>query len=329
MKRLAICGLGNIGSVHLENLRSLPNCEISGVFDLSAKVAARFSSEPGINFFPSIEAMMSDPGTDAIVIATPTQTHRSLTLLALAHGKHVFLEKPIAGSLEDAEAICDAAKNSSLCVQVGFCERFNPQHIEAKRHVTEGALGKVRAIYSSRVAPYSLGDPGWELGIFDTAVHNIDLILWLFDREPESVEVSAVRLYPDASGRPHSAAITLRFSDGAIATDHITWLQDDRHPLHQCARSRMSILGEEGSFEIDLSQRPSALLTKSGFHMPDTVLLGASGYYGCLKLQFESFLRSVAQGHPVMAPVEDALQAERVILAVIKSLQQNSRVYLT
>ncbi len=319
---IAICGLGNIGAVHLSNLRSLRGVTVTGAFDVRA-----LQADLNVRQFDSFEALLRDPDTDAVVIATPTSTHRALTLQALAAKKHVFLEKPIAGTMEDAHAIVEAATASDQCVQIGFCERFNPQYLEAKRYVADQSLGAVRAIYSSRVAPYSLGDPTWELGIFDTAVHNLDLILWLFDQHPTSIHVSAVQVYPD-SAMPHSAVTTLHFPGGALASDHITWLRDDAHPLHQCARSRMSIIGERGSFEIDLSQRPASLLTAESFRMADTVLIGGPEYFGCLKLQFEYFLRSIQEGAPVLAPAADALAVERVVLAARESLVSGEAVAL-
>ncbi len=317
MTGIALCGQGNIGAVHLRNLLSLRGARVQGVYEPRPGA----ETPGGINRYESYGALLADPAVQAVLIATPTDTHRELTIQALRCGKHVFLEKPIAGTIEDAEAIAAATHDSALVVQIGFCERFNPQYLESKRAVESGALGPLRAIYSSRIAPFSLGNPAWELGIFDTAIHNIDLILWLMGAAPTEVGVSAVQLYPE-SAIPHSAVTTLRFAGGAIATDHITWLRDDPHPLHQCARSRMLILGERGSFEIDLSSRPSALLTAAGYSAIDTVILGSPEYYGCLKLQLEYFLRSIEDGAPILAPAEDALLAERVILAARESLRQ-------
>lgn len=327
MTRIAICGLGNIGAVHLKNLSSLRGCAISGVFDTRAERLTLFR-ENGVRIFKSFQQLLEDPDTDAVVIATPSSSHRSLTVEALSHGKHVFVEKPVAATLEDARVITVAAASSGKKVQVGFCERFNPQFIEAKSAVRGGVLGSVRAIYSSRTAPLSLGDPTWDLGIFDTAVHNIDLILWLMERKPIKVRVQGVKLYsvPPAI---HSAITTLTFEDGSLATDHITWLQDDHHPLHQCARARMLLLGEKGSFEIDLSQRPSSVLTAEKFNVVDTVILGGPDYYGCLKLQFEAFLRSVESNSPVLATPEEALLAEEVAIAATESLRSGREVELT
>ena len=320
MTRVALCGLGNIGRVHLANLQSLRGCEVAGLFDVHRDALASVARDSGVKAYPSFSELIADPSISAVVIATPSETHRALGEQALAAGKHVFVEKPLADTLEDAQALIEAARRSpSLVVQVGFCERFNPQYMEAHAAVRRGSLGNVRAIHSSRVAPYHLGNAGWALGVLDTAVHNIDLALWMMDSTPLRVLARGVQLYP-ATEMPHSVTTLLEFDGGALVTDTITWLADEGHPLHNCARARMHIVGDKGSFDIDLTGRPAALLSGQQYRQVDTVLLGGEGYYSCLKLQFEGFLRSVEEGTPVLAPLQDAFNAERVVLAAHRSL---------
>jgi myo-inositol 2-dehydrogenase/D-chiro-inositol 1-dehydrogenase len=237
------------------------------------------------------------------------------------------VEKPLAGTLADAEAIAGAASAAAPVVQVGFCERFNAQHLEAKRAVASGALGRVCAIHSSRVAPYSMSNPAWDLGVLDTAVHNLDLILWLMGRAPATVLARGAQVYSE-SAIPHTATIILGFDDGCMAVDHIAWLKDDAHPLHHCARSRMMIHGDGGVFQIDLTSRPSSLLRDHAFTEIDSVILGGPEYAGCLKLQFEAFLTSIETGAPVLAPVTDAVTTERVAIAAQQSLRTGREIQL-
>jgi myo-inositol 2-dehydrogenase/D-chiro-inositol 1-dehydrogenase len=208
-------------------------------------------------------------------------------------------------------------------VQVGFCERFNLNYLEAKRAVADGKLGDLRAIHTSRVAPYSFSNPAWELGVLDTAVHNLDLILWLKQSASVRVRAQGTQVYA-GSAIPHSVTTTLTFADGSLAVDHIAWLQDEGFPLNQCARSRMLLQGSKGYFEIDLTDRPSAIHTSGGYRKLDNVILGG----GCLKLQFEYFLRSIEDGAPVLAPATDALLTERVALAALESLRSGHEVTL-
>lgn len=325
MLGLAIAGFGNIGRVHADNLATLRGCQLCGIYDLNPAALARVSHP--LTAYHSYEQLLADERVDAVVIATPAQAHRDMTAAALRAGKHVFVEKPLADTLPGAQDICALAAASPLHVQVGFCERFNPQYLEAKRAVTRGALGTLRVIETSRVAPYALGNPEWALGVLDTAVHNFDLILWLKGAPPVQVQAFGAKVYPDAMSH-HAITTVISFADGAFATDRILWLSDDAYALHQCARSRMHLVGTEGSFEIDLSTRPAGLLQRGSYQQIDTVLLGGPEYYGCLKLQFESFLRSIDTGVPVQAPVADALATERLAIAAHESLRSGRSVKL-
>jgi myo-inositol 2-dehydrogenase/D-chiro-inositol 1-dehydrogenase len=323
MTSLSIVGLGNIGLVHLDNLRSLRGCRVAGVFD-----ARPPASDPGVQVYSSFDALLADRTADAVVIATPSDTHAALTERALAAGKHVFVEKPLAGTLDDAERITRAARaHPDQVVQVGFCERFNVNYLEARRAVRNGRLGSLRAVHSSRVAPYAASNPAWELGVLDTAVHNIDLILWLLREAPVSVLARGTQVYAE-SAIPHSVTTVLGFAGGAMAVDHVAWIEDGGFPLNQCARSRMLLQGSDGYFDIDLTDRPSAIRTRDGYRKIDSVIIGGHEYAGCLKLQFEYFLRSIEEGAPVLAPAEDALVTERVALAALESLRSGKEVRL-
>ncbi len=327
MTTLGICGTGNIGKVHIENLLSLRGCRIAGLYDCSRDELARAAERFSLASYNSLEEMCADPNVDGVVIATPSDTHAALFEQALAAGKHVFVEKPLAGTLADGRRMVELASRSDRVAQAGFCERFNSQYLEAMRAVRSGSLGRVRAIHSSRVAPYASANPAWELGVLDTAVHNFDLILWLMGRAPVSVLARGVQVYQDNS-IPHSVTTILTFDDGAMAVDHIAWLADEGHPLNQCARSRMLLQGDAGAFGIDLEERPSWLLRAGEYRQIDSVIIGAAEYAGCLKLQFEYFLRSVEEGAPVLAPLSDALETERVALAALESLRGGREVRL-
>ena len=319
MTSLAIIGYGNIGKVHLANLRTLRGCRVAGVYDVRGGEDVTYAS---------LDAVLADSAVDAVLIATPTDSHAGLTERALAAGKHVFVEKPLAGTLADAERIVQASRRyPALIVQAGFCERFNSNYLEAKRAVSQGLLGELRSMQTSRIAPYGFSDPAWELGVLDTAVHNLDLILWMKQQAPIRVLARGARVYED-SKIPHSVTTLLTFADGSIATDHIAWIDDRHYPLNQCARSRMLLQGSKGFFDIDLTGRPSALHTVDGYRKVDTVILGGPEYAGCLKLQFEYFLRAIEEQAPVLAPPEDALLAERVALAALESLRSGQDVRL-
>jgi predicted dehydrogenase len=327
MTGLAICGVGKIGEVHLDNLASVRGCRLIGIYDTDAERLRRVSARTGVRACTSLESLLSDDSVNAVVVATPSGSHSSVACQAMQAGKHVFIEKPLAATIEECQLVIETARRTGRIAQAGFCERFNVNYLEAKRAVASGKIGKVRTIHTSRVAPYSMSDPAWPLGVLDTSVHNLDLILWLMDREPKSVLARGTRVYSD-SDVFHSATILLGFADGAMAAEHIAWIQDEGHPLNQCARSRMTVHGSQGAFFIDLSERPSGLLSQGEYREIDTVIIGGPEYAGCLKLQFEYFLRSLEEGAPVLAPLADALRTERVVLAAKASLESRQEVFL-
>ncbi len=275
MTTIALCGVGNIGRVHLGNLLSLRGCRVTGIFDASLQTLEQVSREFSVQPYAFWQNLLEEPGLDAVVIATPATSHRSLCHSALAAGKHVFVEKPLANTLEDSIVIVEASANAlGQVVQVGFCERFNAAYLEAKRAVAQGRLGAVRAIQASRVAPYQYSDLTWELGVYDTASHNIDLILWLKGALPSSVLARGTQVYEETSIK-HVSTTLLTFGDGSLAVDTIAWCQKDHHPLSDCSESQMFIRGSLDAFRVDQTSRPGWVMNGQQLKALDTVILGA------------------------------------------------------
>jgi predicted dehydrogenase len=325
MTNIALCGVGNIGKVHLQNLLSLRGCRVAGIFDRNLIELERLAREFSVHTYGSWEEILQDSTLHAVVIATPASSHRELSCSALAAGKHVFVEKPLAGTLEDAKAIVEAEDRSGRVVQVGLCERFNVAYLEAKRAVSEGRLGQVRAIQTSRLAPYHLSDPTWELGVLDTATHNFDLILWLMEKSPCTVLARGANVYEDTR-IPHVCTTVLSFDGGAMAVDTMAWVREEHHPLSQCAKSTMFIQGNRGSFRVDHSGRPAWVMDEKGFRGIDTVIIGGPEYYGCLKLQFDHFLAAVSGEVAPAVSAKEALRSEVVALAALESLRTGQEV---
>ncbi len=324
--RVVVCGLGNIGRIHLDNLRSLRGCEVAGVFDQDETAAENSVDGMSCRVYSNWEGVLADESVDAVIVATPGKAHRAGVLSALKANKHVFVEKPLADDLADSAAIHHAAKQRQLVVQVGFCERFNPSFIEGRHAVA--TIGPVRSIQSSRVTPLSLSNPQWGLGALDTAIHNFDLILWLSGQRPISVQSFGVSLYPDIP-RPTAITTIIQFESRLTAVDHVAWLRDRAHPLAACARARMAIYGEQGIFDIDLSTRPASLLTSDSFTQPDSVILGRSDYFSCLRLQLDAFLTAIETGSPSPVTTLDGLRAEYIATAAQKSLATGTPTFIS
>ncbi len=188
---LGILGLGRWGHrlaaafARTEQSRILWHCDPDPARLAAAELPA------GARRTPRHEDVLADPAVQAVVIATPPATHAPLALEALAAGKHVFVEKPMTTSLASAEELVAAVERTGLTLMVGHILTFHPGHIELRRLVREGAIGRVHTVACQRWSP-RLGRPAddawWSL-----AVHDMSVLGQLLEGEAESVEVSGER----------------------------------------------------------------------------------------------------------------------------------------
>lgn len=174
MLKVGLIGLGNMGRNHLRILSMLKGFELAFVADANAQVAARAGEAHGIPGVVDPTQLLA--GVDAVVICTPTVTHAHYIRLAAAHVKNIFVEKPLAGTLEEARDIAAFAKDNDLNIQVGFIERFNPavQSLKTVLDKTEQVISldftRTNKV-SSRITDVDV--------ITDLMVHDIDLALHL------------------------------------------------------------------------------------------------------------------------------------------------------
>lgn len=172
--KVGLIGLGNMGRNHLRVLSMLKGFELAFVADASAEVAAKAGEGYGIPGVVDPTSLLA--GIDAVLICTPTVTHTNYIRLAAAHVKNIFVEKPLAATLEEAQEIAAFAKDKGLNVQVGFIERFNPA-VQALKTVLERTERIISLDFtrtnkvSSRITDVDV--------VTDLMIHDIDLALYL------------------------------------------------------------------------------------------------------------------------------------------------------
>jgi predicted dehydrogenase len=172
--KVGLIGLGNMGRNHLRVLSMLKGIELVFVADANAEVAAKAGNAHGIPGLVDPVALL--PGLDAVVICTPTVTHVDYIRLAATHVKNIFVEKPLAATLEEAQAIAIFAKSTGLNVQVGFIERFNPA-VQALKAVLE-RTDRVISLDFTRTNKVSSRITDVDV-VTDLMIHDIDLALYL------------------------------------------------------------------------------------------------------------------------------------------------------
>ena len=190
--------------------------------------------------------MVAEAELDALVIAAPTTAHLDLALAAIERGIAILVEKPLAGTVDEALRIVTAARARGVPVQVGHVERFNPAVLELGRLLAAGWLSTVYGISSRRAGPFParIRDVGVTV---DLATHDVDILSWIAGERP-------TRVYAETAQRIHATHEDLlfgllHFPSGVVAQLDVDWLTPAK-------RRQLTVVGEEGMFELDyLTQR--------------------------------------------------------------------------
>ena len=183
--RVGIVGVGMMGKHHARVYSEIKNCKLIGIVDKDIARAREVASTYGTVVIDSIDEMVRQR-PDAVSIAVPTSLHKEVASIFLREGIDCLVEKPIAPTVEDAEAIISAAKKSGAILMVGHIERFNPAVMKLKEMIQAGELGKLFILTTKRSGPFSprIKDVGI---IVDLATHDIDVTRFLVGREPRAV----------------------------------------------------------------------------------------------------------------------------------------------
>lgn len=186
MTRLAVIGLGNMGKHHARNYAAMNSVELVAVCDLNRELADATAKKFNCRAYYDYSEMLDKEEIKAVSIAVPTSYHKEVALTCIARGIDVLIEKPIAGTIEDAKQIITAAREKKVILQVGHIERFNPAVQKLKEVIRDGKLGEITSIIARRVGavPVQVRDANV---IIDLAVHDIDIINYLYERLPETV----------------------------------------------------------------------------------------------------------------------------------------------
>jgi predicted dehydrogenase len=203
---VGVVGVGHLGRHHARLYASLPGVKLIGVADRDFERAKSIAAEHGCEAFPDAAELIGRVA--AASIATPTVSHRDAACTLLDGGVDVLIEKPIAPSVQDADAILDAARRADRLVMVGHTERFNPAMAALARAVDAPLFVEIHrlAAFSSRSTDVDV--------ILDLMIHDLDLLLWFDGTEPKSVDAVGVAALTD---KVDIANARIRFASGCVA----------------------------------------------------------------------------------------------------------------
>lgn len=319
--KYGVIGLGWFGEKHCEALSGIPTIELCALCTRTESRLKALGKEFGVErLYTGYREMLADPELEAVSIVTMWDQHTAPTLAALAAGKHVFLEKPMASTLKDCRAIVKAANAGKPFFMVGHICRFNPRYAAAKQAIAEGRIGRIVSMYARRNIPAAVGAAVLsKIGpIIGDGVHDTDLMLWYSGANVVSAYAQAVDVrhlaYPDIGWTMY------RFDSGAVGVLEDAWFLPDRTPFQ--IDERMEIIGTEGSIHIHEVHPNLSICDKDGWHSPDTTywpeLHGVRA--GALREELSYFARCIQEGtRPAVITPEESLRAVEACLAAERS----------
>jgi predicted dehydrogenase len=204
--KVGVFGVGHLGKFHLNNWREIKEVMVVGFFDPDDAQAAFAEKEYGIVRYNDAEKLIDD--CDAIDIVAPTNLHFEIVEKALRKSKHVFVEKPLAATMDEARQIVKLAKEARVKVQVGHVERFNPAYLAALEYAKQPMFVEVH-----RLAQFN--PRGTEVSvILDLMIHDIDILLSLIKSPVKNIYASGVAVMTDT---PDIANVRIEFNNGCVA----------------------------------------------------------------------------------------------------------------
>jgi len=320
---IGVIGVGHLGGLHAKMFADIPTCTLVGVVDANPERAQHIAKEYKTKVFPSAPELLKN--VKAISIATPTSSHYEIAIMAIEHGVHLFIEKPITHTTEEAEMVVQLAKQKGLLIQVGHIERFNPALLALETYNL-----KPMFIESHRLAQFN--PRGTDVAVvLDLMIHDIDIILSLVRSPVLSIEANGLAVVSD---HIDIANARLQFENGCVANVTASRIsQNKMRKMRLFQRDAyLSIDFSEGQTEIfrliDENEDISNLTMQLGqiqagtknrkivYERPETKEVNA------LKYELELFVDSVTNGKEPVVSGQDGLQALKVAHDIMEKISR-------
>ena len=329
---IGVIGLGRMGQVYATfSASQLADANLVAVADMRADVVASFADRiGGAKTYTDYHDLLADPNVQAVIVTTPTSTHREVVIAAAAAGKAIFCEKPTALTLTATNEMIVAVEKAHVMFQVGFMRRFDTGYAAAKRQLEAGAIGDPVTIRSIGRDPFrtslEYANPAVSDGlILDMAIHDFDLLRWLMGDEVQRVYTEVASLvYPELEtvGDVDNAMMNLRFERGGLGNVEVSRTANYGYDI-QC-----NVIGTKGALQIGyLQETPVLLLTPEGARH-DVVPHFPQRFGAAYTAQIAHFVECLRDDKPPSVTHVDARAALQIGLAATLSQHESRIVYI-
>ncbi len=318
MLKAGVLGAGHLGKIHLRLLKQSDKYELVGFYDADEAHGKKIEAEFGYKFFNSIDSLID--AVDMVDIVTPTLSHFECAKQAIAKGKHIFIEKPITNTVEEAEEIRRLLAQNNLRGQVGHVERFNPAYLAVKNDIKSPMF-----IETHRLAEFN--PRGTDVPVvLDLMIHDIDIILSIVKSKIKHISASGVAVISDT---PDIANARLEFENGCVAN-----LTASRISLKKMRKARF--FQKDAYISVDfLTKKCEVVKMKDAPENPgdfDMILQNAEGvkkqiYFdnpaipenNSILDELESFAEAIKHNRAPEVTLHDGTEALRVANQIIDS----------
>lgn len=321
MLKVGIFGVGHLGKFHLNNWREIKDVEIVGFYDPNDDAAKEVSEKYQLPRYIDAATLMDT--VDAVDIVAPTHFHFELCKLAIRKSKHVFVEKPLANTMDEARELVKLAKESNIKFQVGHVERFNPAFL-AIQNVSLNPM----FIEVHRLAEFN--PRGTEVSvILDLMIHDIDIILSIVKSEVKTISASGVAVMTDT---PDIANVRIEFNNGCVAN-----MTSSRISMKKMRKMRL--FQKDAYIGMDFLTKKTEIIKLKTLQDIDVFSFDIETPNGirtiaianpqveevnAIKMELEKFKDSIVLNIPVVVSEVDGLRAMDVAHQILQKIKSNS-----
>ncbi len=326
---LAIIGAGLMGSQHARSAMASASIQLVGIHAAASEQADALATTHGCDTWESLEQVLDDDRVEAVLVATPTSSHDEVAAAALATGRHVFVEKPVTRTLDDALLLQTLARSADRVLGVGHVIRYFPEYRAIAAAIERGDVGTPAvATFGRRCQQPDWAPDHWHTNMarsggvaVDMLIHDVDLVRWYFG---EPSEVYARVVGSDRHNGLDYALATLTVPDGPICHLHGSWAEPDG--FSQSAE----VCGTNGMLSYDSRGRDEFSYAVHGSNDAATALPPPPpGPLDPFGRQLDDFARAVRTGEPMPGDIDWAIGSLRVALAMLESSELGQPVALT
>jgi predicted dehydrogenase len=330
---IAVIGAGYWGPNLVRNAQATPDLQLEYLCDLSeARARQVLGGYSTVRVSTSLDEVLADPRVDAVAIATPAGTHVDIALAALAAGKHVLVEKPLAANWADGAAVVQAAEDAGLVLMLDHTYCYTPAVQHLRELVASGELGQLQYLDSVRI---NLGLVQSDVDvIWDLAPHDLSILDSILPRDVRPVSVAARGSDPLGCGQVCVAHLTIELSNGAIAHVHVNWLSPTKIRTTIIGGSRRTVVWDDLNPAQRLAvydrsvetQDPSTLgvelrnQTRVSYRIGDMVA-PALPEKEALRSMMAEFAAAITEGRPALTDGRSGLRVLAMLEAASESLR--------